>query len=150
MKVVTDTNVAISGLLWGGPPNEILKMARSRSLSVLACDETVQELKRAITYKKFRRRLAELKMSGDDVYAYFVNLALFVPSPRERNVSMKMRHPDQEITLPSHQLKMGLLIQTASGKVGGVGILPLNLFGYFSYASANTVERRSKTSSAMQ
>jgi putative PIN family toxin of toxin-antitoxin system len=83
MKVVTDTNVAISGLLWGGPPNEILKMARSRSLSVLACDETVQELKRAITYKKFRRRLAELKMSGDDVYAYFVNLALFVPSPRE-------------------------------------------------------------------
>jgi hypothetical protein len=67
-----------------------------------------------------------------------------------RNVSIKMRHPGQEITLPRHQLKMGLLIQTASGKVGGVGILPLNLFGCFSYASANTVERRSKTSSAMQ
>jgi putative PIN family toxin of toxin-antitoxin system len=83
MILVIDTNVAISGLLWGGPPNEILKMARSRRLGVLACDETVQELKKAITYKKFHRRLAELKVSADDVYAYFMNLALFVPSPRE-------------------------------------------------------------------
>ena len=40
-------------------------------------------MKRTITYKKFRRRLAELNVSADDVYAYFINLALFVPSPRE-------------------------------------------------------------------
>lgn len=83
MKLVIDTNVAISGLLWGGPPNEILKMARAGRLRVLACDETAQEMKRTITYKKFRRRLAELNVSADDVYAYFINLALFVPSPRE-------------------------------------------------------------------
>jgi hypothetical protein len=88
-------------------------------------------------------------MTGEQIIHYHQpNKLLSVMSLR--NVSMKMRHPDQEITLPSHQLKMGLLIQTAWGKVGGVGILPLNLFGYFSYASANTVERRSKTSSAMQ
>ena len=50
----------------------------------------------------------------------------------QRNVSMKMRHPGQEIRLPHHQSKMGLLIQAASGKAGGLGILPLNLFGCFS------------------
>ena len=83
MKLVIDTNVAISGLLWGGPPNEVLKMARAGRLRVPACDETVKEIKRAISYKKFRRRLGELKVSADDVYAYFINLALFVPSPRE-------------------------------------------------------------------
>jgi len=68
----------------------------------------------------------------------------------DRNVSMKMRHPGQEITLAPHQSKMGLLIQAASGKAGGLGILPLNLFGWFSYASAKTMERCLKTSSAMQ
>jgi hypothetical protein len=62
---------------------------------------------------------------------------------------MKMRHPCQEIRLSGHQLKMGLLIQTASGKRGGLGILPLNLLGCFPYASANTAERFAKTSSAM-
>jgi putative PIN family toxin of toxin-antitoxin system len=83
MKVVIDTNVAISGLLWGGPPNEILKMARSGRLIVLACDETLKELKEALTHKKFRRRLSDLNVSSDEVYAYYINLALFVPGPRE-------------------------------------------------------------------
>jgi putative PIN family toxin of toxin-antitoxin system len=83
VRLVIDTNVAISGLLWGGPPNEILKMARSKRLSILACDGTLEELKKAITYKKFRRRLADLKVSSDDVHAYFVNLTLFVPGPRK-------------------------------------------------------------------
>lgn len=83
MKIVVDTNVAISGLLWGGPPNEILKMARLGRLRILACDETIQELRKAIGYEKFRKRLDELEVSADDVYAYFVNLALFVPGPRE-------------------------------------------------------------------
>jgi len=49
-----------------------------------------------------------------------------------RNVSMKMRHPSQEIKLPCHQSKMGLFIQTASGKAGGLGTMPLNLFECFS------------------
>ena len=83
MKIVVDTNVAISGLLWGGPPNEILKMARLGRLRILACDETIQELRKAIGYEKFRKRLDELEVSADDVYAYFVNLALFVPGPSE-------------------------------------------------------------------
>jgi len=83
MKIVIDTNVAVSGLLWGGPPNEILKMARSRNLSILACDQTIQELKRALGYDKFRKRLADLQGSVESAYSYFMNLVFFVPGPKE-------------------------------------------------------------------
>jgi len=83
MKIVIDTNVAVSGLLWGGPPNEILKVARSRNLSILACDQTIQELKRALGYDKFRKRLADLQVSVETAYSYFMNLVFFVPGPKE-------------------------------------------------------------------
>jgi predicted nucleic acid-binding protein len=48
MKVVVDTNVAVSGLLWEGPPNDILKWARDGVLVLVACQETVKELTRIL------------------------------------------------------------------------------------------------------
>ena len=39
MKIVVDTNVTVSGLLWGGPPNQILKWARDKTIRILACDK---------------------------------------------------------------------------------------------------------------
>jgi uncharacterized protein len=82
MKVVVDTNVAVSGLLWQGPPNEILKWSRLGILKIIACDETVNELRRVLRYKRFYRRLSVLATSSDEVYAYFMNLVLFVPKPK--------------------------------------------------------------------
>ena len=39
MRVVIDTNVAVSGLLWQGPPNQILKWAKDGLLRILACED---------------------------------------------------------------------------------------------------------------
>jgi putative PIN family toxin of toxin-antitoxin system len=81
MKIVVDTNVALSGLLWGGPPNRLLKWAREGVLKILACEETTAELRRALFYKKFSKRLSALETTAAEVLSYFMNLALFVPSP---------------------------------------------------------------------
>jgi putative PIN family toxin of toxin-antitoxin system len=83
MKVVVDTNVAVSGLLWEGPPNDILKWARDGVLVLVACQETVKELARILQYKKFRSRLSMIGMSADEVTAYYMNLVRFVPNPKE-------------------------------------------------------------------
>jgi predicted nucleic acid-binding protein len=48
MKVVVDTNVVVSGLLWGGPPNRILRWAREGLLEIVACEETTAEVRRVI------------------------------------------------------------------------------------------------------
>ena len=79
MRVVADTNVVISGLLWGGPPNRIMKWARDGRLEILACESTSEELKRVIQYEKFLQRLTVLNVTPREFFAYFMNLTHFVP-----------------------------------------------------------------------
>jgi putative PIN family toxin of toxin-antitoxin system len=81
MRVVVDTNVALSGLLWHGPPNQILKWAREGILEVVACEQTTAELRRILQYKRFAQRLSMLEASPAEVFAYFMNLVFFVPIP---------------------------------------------------------------------
>lgn len=82
MRVVVDTNVAASGLLWAGPPNQILKWTRRQVLEILACEETIAELSRVVRYKKFEKRLSILGVSPAEVIAYYMNLVSFVPLPK--------------------------------------------------------------------
>ncbi len=82
MRAVVDTNVVVSGLLWGGPPNQILKWARDDVLEIMACEETSTEVKRVIQYKRFSQRLSDLDTTPNEVIAYFMNLVTFVPTPQ--------------------------------------------------------------------
>jgi putative PIN family toxin of toxin-antitoxin system len=82
MRAVFDTNAAVSGLLWEGPPNEILKWARDGFLVLLACQETVRELTRILQYKRFEHRVSMLGLSADEVSAYCMNIVRFIPNPK--------------------------------------------------------------------
>ena len=82
MRIVVDTNVLISGLLWSGPPNRILKWARDGLVVLISCESTIDELKRVIQYKRFNQQLSVLKISSPDVIAYAMNLVTFVPNPQ--------------------------------------------------------------------
>jgi putative PIN family toxin of toxin-antitoxin system len=81
MRAVVDTNVALSGLLWHGPPNQILEWAREGNVEILACEETTAELSRVLRYERFTQRLSMLEVSPAEILAYFMNLVLFVPTP---------------------------------------------------------------------
>ena len=81
MKAVVDTNVALSGLLWAGPPNRILQWAREGVLEIIGCYETTDELRRVLQYDKFYQRIQALSATPAQVYAYFVNLISFAPTP---------------------------------------------------------------------
>lgn len=83
MRVVIDTNVAVSGLLWEGPPNRLLKSARDGVLEIFGCPKTTDEVRRVLHYEKFHQRLSDLDVSSDEAYAYFVNLISFVPTPQD-------------------------------------------------------------------
>lgn len=81
MKIIIDTNVTISGLLWGGAPNQILKLCKNGMVRILECDETLDEVKIVLQYPKFTDRLSALGTTAAETFAYFMNLATFVPSP---------------------------------------------------------------------
>jgi putative PIN family toxin of toxin-antitoxin system len=81
LKIIIDTNVTISGLLWGGAPNHILKLCRDGIIRILECDQTLDEVKSVLQYSKFSDRLSTLGTTAIEVFAYFMNLATYVPSP---------------------------------------------------------------------
>ena len=43
MRVVLDTNVLVSGLLWDGPPNQLLKWGRDGMLEVISCEAAMEK-----------------------------------------------------------------------------------------------------------
>jgi putative PIN family toxin of toxin-antitoxin system len=81
MKIVIDTNVAISGLLWSGPPNMILKWARRRIVNIIISEKIVNEFKRVICHERFAHRLKVLLKAPEEVTAYLINISQFVPDP---------------------------------------------------------------------
>ncbi len=81
MKIIIDTNVAISGLLWGGAPNHILKLCRNGIVGILECAETLDEVKTVLQYPRFSDRLSALGVTAIEAFAYFMNLSTYVTSP---------------------------------------------------------------------
>ena len=63
MRVVLDTNVVLSGLLYGGRPLEILNLARSRSIEVYTSLDAVNELLSVLARSEF---LDRLQLLGED------------------------------------------------------------------------------------
>jgi putative PIN family toxin of toxin-antitoxin system len=57
MRVVLDTNTVISGLLWQGPPRQILSLVREGKITLFASSAMLAELSDVLQRKKFATRL---------------------------------------------------------------------------------------------
>lgn len=123
MRIIVDTNVALSGFLWGGPPNQILKWGRDRVIRILAYEKTVDQLKRVLQYGKFSNRLSVLQTSPQQAMAYFLNLVSFVPDPESISNIIKAD--------PSDNLFLALAEQNGAALVvsGDRHLLDLESFG---------------------
>lgn len=63
MRAVLDTNVIISGLVWGGPPGELIDVhIPTRTLTVCTSPPLLAELTRVLRYPHLARRIAELHL----------------------------------------------------------------------------------------
>ena len=57
MRVVADTNVIVSGLLWKGNPRRVLDAARNGSIDLFTSAVLLTELEDVLNREKFARRL---------------------------------------------------------------------------------------------
>ncbi len=60
MRVLLDTNVWISGLLWGGMPNRVVRMVRSGQIAAIVSIEILTELRNTLGYPKLQSQLSRL------------------------------------------------------------------------------------------
>lgn len=61
MKVVIDTNVIISALLFGGNPGRLLDLWRNKYITPLVSQEIMDEYLKVLSYPKFRLSEQEIK-----------------------------------------------------------------------------------------
>ncbi|WP_324282519.1 putative toxin-antitoxin system toxin component, PIN family [Cyanobacterium aponinum UTEX 3222] len=60
MKLLLDTNIWISGLLWGGVPREIISLIENNLASIYISNSLLQELEDTLTKSKLQKRLKQL------------------------------------------------------------------------------------------
>ena len=97
MHVVADTNTVISGLLWHGPPRQVLDAARTGTLALSTSAALLAELAEVLQRPKFAERLARANVTPYALVLGYAALArLVVPAPIEPVVEAD---PDDDAVL---------------------------------------------------
>jgi len=76
-KVVIDTNVLISGLLFGGNPGELITLWKERRIQPMSSRDIIEEYLRVLAYPKFRLTEEEIEyLFSQEVLPWFEVIAV--------------------------------------------------------------------------
>jgi putative PIN family toxin of toxin-antitoxin system len=78
MRVAPDTNVVVSGLLWQGPPRQIVDAARAGRITLFTTSVLLLELQDVLQRPRFARRLAQLGVSVGTLITGYAALAVLL------------------------------------------------------------------------
>ncbi len=81
MRIVADTNTVVSGLLWSGPPQQLINAAREKRITLYSSLALAAEFAEVIGREQFARRIRAAKLSAAELVADYARLAnLVVPA----------------------------------------------------------------------
>ena len=98
MRVVLDTNVWVSGLLWKGPAWRILRLVEAGSLEICIANAMVLELAEVLDYERFEQRLADLGTTANQLTAYVLGITTAFNVSRG-DLPIVVDDPDDDIFL---------------------------------------------------
>jgi len=82
MRIVIDTNLWVSGLLWKGEPWRLLRLAEAGVFDICLAYPMLLELEEVLAYERFAPRLALLQQTPEQLAAYALSLAVAVEITR--------------------------------------------------------------------
>ncbi len=92
MKIVLDTNIWISAIIWGGKPDEILRLRKRELFTIAISQQLLNELETTLNKKKFQPKLKALNLTVFSVSNLILKSAilysiddLIVPELRDPN-----------------------------------------------------------------
>ena len=99
MKVVLDVNVWISGLLWGGVPGKILKLAKNQRITIFASQKILADIEDTLERPKLQSR----KQYCGYTTAYLMTIVqeLIQPCVDRLLEVPQLRDPDDAVILAS-------------------------------------------------
>lgn len=75
MRIVVDTNVWVSGLLWRGAPWELLRLAETGRVTICTTPAILSELAEVLAYERIQARLDQLGLTPAELVGYAMALA---------------------------------------------------------------------------
>lgn len=93
MRVLLDTNIWISGLLWGGIIRQIILLAESKQITLIVSERLLNEITNTLSYPKLQAKLIQIGQTPDTLIETVQNLVeicsisttLEVPNLRDAN-----------------------------------------------------------------
>jgi uncharacterized protein len=78
VRLVLDTNVVASAILWGGTPRQLLQAARERRVELFTSMAMLAELTDILTRRKFAKKIAASGLTIDQLIDGYAQLAALV------------------------------------------------------------------------
>jgi putative PIN family toxin of toxin-antitoxin system len=78
MRVVYDTNVVISGLIWSGLPGEALRAAADGRVGAVASEALVDELRAVLARSKFEKYLKRRSTTPEELVSHYLSFTQIV------------------------------------------------------------------------
>ena len=97
MRLVLDTNTAVSGLIWGGVPGQLIDAAAAGTVQIISSVPLLGELHDVLFRKKFAAQLAEQGVDAADLFEGYAALVELV-DPADIGPVI-LADPDDDIVL---------------------------------------------------
>ncbi|MGB9660378.1 MAG: putative toxin-antitoxin system toxin component, PIN family [Nitrososphaerales archaeon] len=85
-KVVLDTNVWVSAILWGGLPAKIVSLAEEKSIEIVLSEEILREINRILGYNHLREVYEQAGVSKDELMSIIITIGRLVDVVTRLNV----------------------------------------------------------------
>ncbi|MDZ4672758.1 MAG: putative toxin-antitoxin system toxin component, PIN family [Phototrophicales bacterium] len=78
MRIVLDTNLIISGMLWMGLPHDMLVLAYQHQIQVIASEPLIEELKDVLSREKMKKHLNRIQKTPDELINLHLSHTLII------------------------------------------------------------------------
>jgi uncharacterized protein len=98
MKVLLDTNIWISGLLWGGNPRLIIQLGVAQEIIIYSSKLLIDELQATLAYPKLQRRLDKLEITSFELLVEVARITK-LSEPVSLSSVPELRDPKDKVVL---------------------------------------------------
>jgi putative PIN family toxin of toxin-antitoxin system len=86
VRVVLDTNIYVSGLLWTGLPHDLLSVAETGRLVLVTTPAILEEVQEVLARPKFAARMITLTTSVDELMESLLGIVQIIQEPKVARV----------------------------------------------------------------